>query len=171
MKFNISYPLTGAQKSIEIDDDKKYSVFFDRRMGAEVEGDQLGEDYKGYVFKITGGNDKDGFPMRQGVLVKGRVRILLDKNQKCYRPRRSGERKRKSVRGAIVGSDIQVLALAIVKKGDKELPGLTDVTVPRRLGPKRANHIRKLFGLKKKDDQALVKKAVVRRKWTAPNGK
>jgi len=27
-------------------------------MGAEVEADTLGEEYKGYVFKITGGNDK-----------------------------------------------------------------------------------------------------------------
>ena len=39
-------------------------------MGQEVEGDSLGDEYKGYIFKITGGNDKDGFPMRQGVMVK-----------------------------------------------------------------------------------------------------
>ena len=39
-------------------------------MGQEVEADQLGDEFKGYVFKITGGNDKDGFPMRQGVMVK-----------------------------------------------------------------------------------------------------
>jgi hypothetical protein len=34
MKFNISYPLTGAQKTVEVDDDKKCAVFFDKRMGA-----------------------------------------------------------------------------------------------------------------------------------------
>lgn len=44
-------------------------------MGQEVEADQLGDEFKGYVFKITGGNDKDGFPMRQGVMVK--VDILI----------------------------------------------------------------------------------------------
>jgi small subunit ribosomal protein S6e len=33
-------------------------------MAHEIEGDGLGDDYKGYIFKITGGNDKDGFPMR-----------------------------------------------------------------------------------------------------------
>jgi len=33
-------------------------------MGAEVEVDTLGDEYKGYIFKITGGNDKDGFPMK-----------------------------------------------------------------------------------------------------------
>jgi small subunit ribosomal protein S6e len=38
--------------------------FLEKRMGQEVEGDSLGDEYKGYIFKITGGNDKDGFPMR-----------------------------------------------------------------------------------------------------------
>jgi len=60
------------------------------------------------------------------VLIKGRVRLLMSKGHKTYRPRKTGERKRKSVRGCIVGSDISVLALAIVKKGDKDIPLLTD---------------------------------------------
>jgi len=64
MKFNISYPLNGSNKTVEIDDDKKCSIFYDKRMGAEVEVDTLGDEYKGYIFKITGGNDKDGFPMK-----------------------------------------------------------------------------------------------------------
>ena len=34
------------------------SIFFDKRMGQVVEADNLGEEFKGYVFKITGGNDK-----------------------------------------------------------------------------------------------------------------
>jgi len=161
MKFNISYPIAGTQKSIVIDDDKKVSVFYDKRMGNEVDGGELDEQFKGYVFKITGGNDKDGFPMKQGVMVKGRVRLLLSKGHSTYRPRRNGERKRKSVRGCIVGPDLSVIALAIVKVGDSKIEGLTDDKKPRRLGPKRANHIRKLFNLKKDDDVRLY---VVRRK-------
>ena len=51
------------------------------------------------------------------------------------RPRRDGERKRKSVRGCIVDGNLAVLAMAIVKKGDAEIPGLTDNTVPRRWVP------------------------------------
>lgn len=40
--------------------------------------------------------------MKQGVLTPQRVRLLLSKGQSCYRERRDGERKRKSVRGCIV---------------------------------------------------------------------
>jgi len=35
------------------------------------------QEFKGYVFKIMGGQDKEGFPMKQGVLTPGRVRILM----------------------------------------------------------------------------------------------
>jgi len=143
-----------------IDEDKKLRQVYDKRISQEVEGEVLGDEYKGYVFKITGGNDKEGFPMMQGILQAGRVRLLLDKNSKCYRPRRTGERQRKSIRGCIVGPDLSVLNLVVLKKGPQEIPGLTDRNIPRRLGPKRANKIRKLFNLTKKDD---VRKYVVRR--------
>ena len=61
--------------------------------------------------------------MRQGIFAKGRVRIFMRKGQKGYRPRRTGEQKKKSIRGCIVGPDIRVLALAVVKKGDTEIEG------------------------------------------------
>ncbi|ESA43688.1 hypothetical protein GE21DRAFT_3529 [Neurospora crassa] len=129
-------------------------------MGAEVPADPLGDEWKGYILRITGGNDKQGFPMKQGVIAPNRVRLLLSDGHSCYRARRTGERKRKSVRGCIVGSDLSVLALAIVKQGEQDIPGLTDVVHPKRLGPKRATKIRRFFGLSKDDD---VRKYVIRR--------
>jgi small subunit ribosomal protein S6e len=145
---------------IEIDDEHRIRVFYDKRMGQEVDGEALGDEFKGYIFKITGGNDKQGFPMKQGVLHPTRVRLLLAKGHSCYRPRRNGERKRKSVRGCIVGPDLAVLSLVVVKQGETDIEGLTDTQVAKRLGPKRANHIRKFFGLTKEDD---VRKFVIRR--------
>jgi len=160
MKINLSYPATGCQKLIEINDELKVRPYYEKRMGQEVEGDTLGDEFKGYILRITGGNDKQGFPMKQGVLTNQRVRLLLSKGHSCYRPRRKGERKRKSVRGCVVDGNLAVLAMSVVKKGDAEIPGLTDNTVPRRLGPKRASKIRKLFNLSKEDDvcQYVIKR-------------
>jgi small subunit ribosomal protein S6e len=131
---------------------KQLLTLSSHRMGAEVPGDSVGDEFKGYIFKITGGNDKQGFPMKQGVMHPTRVRLLLSDGHSCFRPRRTGERKRKSVRGCIVAMDLSVLALSIVKQGDNDIPGVTDTVHPKRLGPKRATKIRKFFGLTKDDD-------------------
>ena len=62
-----------------------------------------------------------------------------------------------------------MLSCIMVKKGEKEIPGLTDETKPRRLGPKRASGIRKLYGISKAEGEktsnttALLKKNVIRR--------
>merc|ERR1711979_94354 len=91
----------------------------------------------------------------------------------CYRPRRKGERKRKSVRGCIVDGRLTVISTVISKKGDNEIPGLTDSTVPRRLGPKRASKIRKLFNLSKDDDvcQYVIKRPLPAREGKKPQHK
>ena len=41
-------------------------IFYDKKIAQEVPADSLGDEWKGYVFRITGGNDKQGFPMKQG---------------------------------------------------------------------------------------------------------
>jgi small subunit ribosomal protein S6e len=168
MKLNIAYPATGCQKVFDFEDEKKVRIFYDKRVSQEVDGSSLGDEWKGYIFRIGGGNDKQGFPMKQGILTNQRVRLLLAKGHSCYRPRRTGERKRKSVRGCIVDANLSVLSLVIVKKGEQDIPGLTDTSVPRRLGPKRASKIRKLFNLSKEDD---VRQYVLRRPLPAKEGK
>ncbi|KAH8331963.1 hypothetical protein KR067_005053 [Drosophila pandora] len=168
MQLNVSYPATGCQKLFEVVDEHKLRVFYEKRMGQIVEVDILGDEWKGYQLRIAGGNDKQGFPMKQGVLTHGRVRLLLKKGHSCYRPRRTGERKRKSVRGCIVDANMSVLALVVIKKGEQDIAGLTDTTIPRRLGPKRASKIRKLYNLSKEDD---VRRFVVRRPLPAKDNK
>jgi len=59
----------------------------------------------------------------QGVLVPGRVSLLMKPGDTCFRGfgRRKGERRRKSVRGCIVSQDLSVLNLIIVKRGESSL--------------------------------------------------
>jgi small subunit ribosomal protein S6e len=163
MKFNIANQATGQQKCIELEDEHLYKHIFEKRISHEVPLDPFGEDYKGYVIRLTGGEDKQGFSMKQGVLTDQRVKLLLKKGMSVYRPKRSGERKRKSVRGCIYNHNMSAISAVIVKRGEKDIAGLTDTKIEncnRSLGPKRASKIRKLFNLEKDDD---VTKYVIRK--------
>ena len=99
----------------------------DKKIGDEVEGNIINDLFDGYVFKIQGGFDKDGFAMKNGILTAGRKRILLEKGDTMFRFRsgyhRTGVRKRKLVRGCIVSPDIKVLNLKITKVGQQPIPG------------------------------------------------
>lgn len=46
-------------------------------MGQVVEADILGDEWKGYMLRIAGGNDKQGFPMKQGVLTHGKYIAMV----------------------------------------------------------------------------------------------
>uniref|UniRef100_G3UES3 Small ribosomal subunit protein eS6 n=1 Tax=Loxodonta africana TaxID=9785 RepID=G3UES3_LOXAF len=111
MKLNISFPATVCQKLIEVDDERKLRTFYEKRMATEVAADCLGDEWKGYVIRISGGNDKQGFPIKQGVLT-----LLLSKGRSCYRPR-----KRKPVQGCIVATNRSFLNLVIVKKSKDDV--------------------------------------------------
>ena len=68
MKLNIAYPVTGAQKSFDVDDERKLRIFYDKRMAQEVEGDVLGEEWKvGFGLVFAAHRDIPGihFPYRR----------------------------------------------------------------------------------------------------------
>jgi len=169
MKFNLANAATGQQKCIEIEDEHKYKHIFDKRISHEVSLCPLGDEYKGYVVRLTGGSDKQGFSMKQGVLIPGRVKLLMKKGSSGYRPSRNGERKRKSVRGCVYNHDMSAISAVIVKKGENDIEGLCESnadknTFNKSLGPKRAAKIRALFNLEKDDD---VTKFVIRKELKA----
>jgi small subunit ribosomal protein S6e len=171
MKLHIGNPFTGCNAVIAIDDDNKLRCFYDKKVAQEIAADSLGPEFKGYVFRIIGGTDKSGFPMKQGVLTNSKVSLLIHRGTIGYQKWRGkkGVRRRKTVRGCIIGPDIAALNLTVVKKGDQDIAGLTDTTKPRtlgilinkKIGPKRATKIRKLFKLSKEDD---VRKFVIKHK-------
>merc|ERR1712023_539333 len=96
MKLNIANPATGSQMLLEVDDERKLAVFMDRKIGQEVPLDSLEEGFAGYQVRISGGLDKQGFPMKQGISTAHRVRVLLGKHPGYFNPKRKGERRRRS---------------------------------------------------------------------------
>jgi small subunit ribosomal protein S6e len=154
MKFVVNCRDNGLSKGYKVEEEHKWGQVIDLKIGSEFDGEKiLGEAYKGYVLRISGGSDENGFAMKNGVLKKGRARLLIPPGTCGLKFGREGERKRRSVRGCIIDRDIGCVHCTIVTKGAAEITGLTDVKTPRRLGPKRANKIRKLFGLPKHSDK------------------
>ncbi len=69
-----------------------------------------------YELQITGGSDKDGFPIRPDIPGPVRKRILLSGGI-GYRPREKGIRKKKMVRGRTITRDIVQINMKVVKHG------------------------------------------------------
>jgi small subunit ribosomal protein S6e len=89
-----------------------------KKIGDKVSGSVAGLD--GYELEITGGSDKDGFPMRMDVEGIGRKRILLS-GATGFHSAHKGVRKRKSIRGNTISDDIVQINTKIVKHGTKPL--------------------------------------------------
>lgn len=92
--------------------------FNGKKIGDTVEGEILGLD--GYKLEITGGSDKSGFPMRESIEGPERERVLIEDGA-GIRQDEDGVKKRKSVRGNTVSSDIEQLNLKVTEEGSKNI--------------------------------------------------
>jgi len=91
------------------------------RVSDKFDGEIIG--LSGYELQITGGTDKDGFPMRADISGSGRTYALLSGGA-GFRPRGRGERRRRRVRGCRISDDIVQINAKIVKKGEKPIEEL-----------------------------------------------
>jgi small subunit ribosomal protein S6e len=96
-----------------------------RKLGQAIDGAAAG--LAGYELKITGGSDKDGFPMRKDISGPGRKRVLLS-GAPGFHPDIEGERKRKSVRGNTVSEDTAQVNTKVVKQGKEPLEKIFGTT-------------------------------------------
>lgn len=141
MKLTISFPATGCQELTEGAEGHSLRSFYDKRVATEVAADAPGEERRGMWF--TWGWEQ-GVPVAPGVLSHGCVCMLLSKGRSWYRPRYTGERAPRACR----------------KQRGERHSGLTDATVPCRLGPSRAGRTCKLSSLSREDQ---VRQQVVRK--------
>ncbi len=89
-----------------------------KNIGETISGDIAG--LAGYTLKLTGGTDKDGFPMRPDLSGPTRRKILVAGGI-GFHPKHDGERKRKSMRGREISSDVTQINTVVVEYGQKPL--------------------------------------------------
>jgi len=106
-----------------ISDPKTRKSYQKEVSGEGILGKKIGDKFpgnvaglEGYELQITGGTDKDGFPMRKDVYGAGRKKILLSSGT-GFRAKLKGQRKRKSIRGNTISEDIAQINSKIVKQG------------------------------------------------------
>jgi small subunit ribosomal protein S6e len=116
-KLNISAP-DGRSKKIIIDD-RRFSSIEGMRIGDTVKGGLVG--FPNYEFVITGGADSSGFPMVKEIQGPLKKKILVSKKRVGYKPKRKGQKRRKTVRGNEITGDMTLVNLKIVKEGESEL--------------------------------------------------
>ena len=97
-------------------------ALLNKKIGEKVLGDELG--FKGYEFTITGGSDKQGFPMRSDLPGIGRKTPLLVSGVGIKKKRAKGMQQRKTMHGNTIDETISQINLKVEKYGKDTLPKL-----------------------------------------------
>lgn len=119
-KLVISEGKSSHQMEVPAAESKK---FVGLKIGEEFDASNIG--LNGYSLKITGGSDKNGFPMKKDVEGPRRIRSLLAGGV-GFEPKRDGQRRRKTVRGNTVSDDIVQINTIVAKKGKKSIDELLE---------------------------------------------
>jgi small subunit ribosomal protein S6e len=111
-KVIISDPTDGTSQFIELEETQAVPLI-GRKLGEVIDGAVV--KLSGYKLKITGGSDKDGFPMRPNIHGGVRIGAILSEGV-GFNPSQKGERKRKTLRGNVITDAIVQLNMKVVEK-------------------------------------------------------
>lgn len=114
-KIIVSDPETGKSQSIEVEEAQAVPLI-GRKLGEIIDGAVV--KLSGHKLKITGGSDKDGFPMRPNIHGGVRVGAILSEGV-GFHSTTKGERKRKTLRGNVITDAIVQVNMKIVEKSKK----------------------------------------------------
>lgn len=106
----------GTSKVVELEENRA-APLIGRKIGEIMDGSVV--NIPGQKIQVTGGSDKDGFPMRPSVHGGVRRRVLLSGGV-GFNSQKEGMRKRKTVRGNIITDEIVQINLKIVGRAKKQ---------------------------------------------------
>jgi len=116
----VSDPQSGKAYQVELKDPGA-SKLLGKKIGDKIEGDVLG--MPGYSIQVTGGSDREGFPMRPDLPGTKRRKVLLSKGV-GYHPSAEGKKKRMSIHGRDITSDVGQINVKVVESGSKSIEEL-----------------------------------------------
>jgi small subunit ribosomal protein S6e len=119
MRIVISEP-SGKSYQFELPKDKEANII-GKKVGDELDGNLVGA--AGYTLELTGGSDGSGFPMREEVHGSAKKSILTSDGV-GFNAGRSGERRRKYVRGNSFSAEIVQVNTKVTKPGPTPLEQL-----------------------------------------------
>jgi len=122
----------GTSKVVELEENRA-APLIGRKIGEIMDGSVV--NIPGQKIQVTGGSDKDGFPMRPSVHGGVRRRVLLSGGV-GFNSQKEGMRKRKTVRGNIITEEIVQINLKIVGRA-KEQEESNKVKQKKRKQPKK----------------------------------
>jgi small subunit ribosomal protein S6e len=109
---------------------KTYQTVVAGHYANSLVGKKIGEEFDGifvslpgFKLVLTGGSDKDGFPMRPELDGQRRKKILVSKSL-GFKPKDKGVRRRKTFRGNIISPDIVQINMKITTHGSKKVEDL-----------------------------------------------
>jgi len=114
-KVIVSDPEGGKSKVVELDGARAVPLI-GRKLGETVDGSVVG--MSGKKLQLTGGSDKDGFPMRHNIHGGVRISVVVSKSV-GFHPTREGERQRKTLRGNVITEDIVQVNAKVVEKAKR----------------------------------------------------
>ncbi|MEM7819604.1 MAG: 30S ribosomal protein S6e [Candidatus Aenigmatarchaeota archaeon] len=106
------FVISQGDKSYQIEKDQKDCPIIGKKIGDIIAGDFLG--LPGCELLITGGSDRDGFPMIKYVEGVVKKKLILT-NDIGFHTKKDGMRKRKTIRGNTISTDIVQINCKIVK--------------------------------------------------------
>ena len=137
--FKIVVSIPEEKRAVQVE--KDVPTFIGMRIGEKFDGSMIG--LNGYTLEITGGSDKEGFPMRKDLPGTARKKALLTSGVgfRGKKKMKKGMRVMKTIRGNRIAEDIVQVNVKVVEKKSG------------------AKSVEELFGLepKEKPDEKEVK--------------
>jgi len=115
MVFKINVSHKGKTHKLETENE----VLIGKKIGEEIDGDDISEELKGYKIEITGTSDISGIPGKKGIEGSSYNRRLLTLGF-GMKDRRKGMRLKKTLRGEEISGKTVQINTKVIKEGSNK---------------------------------------------------